>query len=202
MSENLKLIPEIEVGGKKYQFKTTRHLRVKYEEEINKLPSENKISEGQAVKVAKYKNLVQKLPDVEERLKTAEIDYLDNITDESKEKTFKAYEKLYEEYLDKLADSKEAIEVMTDTIASTIDIYERLIIEAIIEQHGKTIEEATAIWKEFVMEVGKATARDYLLAIFGELFNSEEVQEKGFLAQRQAKLQKQAEMRKQAIHKK
>lgn len=202
MSENLKLIPEIEVGGKKYQFKTTRHLRVKYEEEINKLPSENKISEGQAVKVAKYKNLVQKLPDVEERLKTAEIDYLDNITDESKEKTFKAYEKLYEEYLDKLADSKEAIEVMTDTIASTIDIYERLIIEAIIEQHGKTIEEATAIWKEFVMEVGKATARDYLLAIFGELFNSDEVQEKGFLAQRQAKLQKQAEMRKQAIHKK
>ena len=202
MSENLKLIPEIEVGGKKYQFKTTRHLRVKYEEEINKLQGENKITEEQAMKVAKYNNLVSDLQEIAERFNNAKIDYFDNVVDKVKKETYLAYEELYKNKLNELENAKPEIQAMNDTMATTIDIYERLLIEAIIEQHSKSNEEAKAIWKDFVMEVGKATARDYLVAIFDELFNSEEVQEKGFLAQRQAKLQKQAEMRKQAIHKK
>lgn len=202
MSENLKLIPEFEVGGKKYQFKTTRHLRVKYEEEINKLQGENKITEEQAMKVARYQNIVSELQELAERFNNAKADYFDNVIDKEKKEVYLAFKELYEEKLKDLENAKPEIQAMNDTMATTIDVYEKLMIEAIVEQHSKSYEEATAIWKEFVIENGKATARDYLVAIFDELFNSEEVQEKGFLAQRQAKLQKQAEMRKQAIKKK
>ena len=194
MSENTlkieKLVPEFKFEGKTYSLKSTRYLRVLFEKETDKRKENvDKLTDEQSIKLMEYNNLINDLGQIKEKFENAKQDYWDDVTNKEKKAVYLGLKEIYEETLEQIKNGKEQMELMNKATAETLDIYEKMIIEALIEQHNMSQKDATALWEGFVDTIGKDAARDYVFAIGDELFNSSyEVEDNSFLSQKQKKL--------------
>lgn len=192
-----KLIPYFEVDGKKYELKTTRHLRVLYADKLEELKEANQLDEDKSIDMLDFNRFADELAQVGEKFENAKNDYFDDIRNKDKKETYQAFKELYGEMLEEMKGRKDELKLLNDTVANQVVVYEQMIIEALVEQHKFTKIEAEKVWSDFVMGIGKSKAQDWIVSIGQEMFESE-VQESGFLEQRRLKMQKQAESRKKA----
>lgn len=193
-----KLIPYFEVGGKKYELKTTRHLRVLYADKLEELKKTNQLDEDKSIDMLDFNRFADELAQVGEKFENAKNEYFDDIRNKDKKETYQAFKELYAEMLEEMKGRKEELKLLNDSVANQVIIYEQMIIEALVEQHELTKKEAERVWSDFVMEIGNQDAQTWIVSIGQEMFESE-VQESGFLEQRRLKMQKQAENRKKAF---
>lgn len=193
-----KLIPFFEVNGKKYELKTTRHLRVLYADKLGELKKTNQLDEDKSIDMLDFNRFADELAQIGEKFENAKDEYFNDIRNKDKKETYQAFKELYTEMLEEMKSKKEEMKLLNENLANQINIYEEMIVEAIVEQYETSKKEAERIWKDFVDEIGMQNAQTWIVSIGQEMFESE-VQESGFLEQRRLKMQKQAENRKRAI---
>jgi hypothetical protein len=190
-----KLTPYFEVNGKRYELMTTRHLRIMYADELEKMKSENKLDEEEAINLVDFNRFTENFNQVSEKFRNANDDYLSNPLDKDKKAIFYELKELYNEMLSEMKSKKDEMKILNESIANSVNLYERMIIEALKEQYSLSQKEAENVWADFVVEIGKQEAQNLVVSIGQEMFESE-VQENSFLEQRKLKLQQQAENRK------
>jgi hypothetical protein len=188
-----KNIPTFEINGKTYEIRRTRYLMAEFDKRKNQLD----MASDEDSKYEKQKNKLESLQKLAERKSELYDIYLTTFDDNDERlynKCCEAYDKLYEEI-------KGLDNVIGEKQKALIDMSESLIIEALTRNENgeeiRTKEEANNIWCDYVVEIGKQTATEFVIYTINYILGIDNDDENPFLSQAKAKAeQRKANMRK------
>lgn len=156
MSEKIK--PSFEVNGKTYELYFSKSLRLEYQ----KRSDEKKNDSQYQMEVAEYQRLQDQLETIQEKYKQAETEYLDNITNEDKEKVYNKFCELYERKHKELAEYATEHKSVINADKFTVDLLEQIVLLGLQEQHKLSSEEAEQVWCSYVDEKGYIESLEFL----------------------------------------
>lgn len=179
----MRVIPFFELDGRRYEIRPTRYLYCQYDElrQTAQISNEDKVN---AAILGKMTSDVQRLG---KRVSELEEQYFKTF-DENDERIYqKALEKFGEKY-EELARFEIETGITTNQTKATIDLLEKVAIMGLQESNELTSLQAKEVWEQFVENVGKNVARDWLFDFNECLFNREaEEGEVPFLDQMRAR---------------
>ena len=189
-------IPFFELDGKRYEIKRNRYLQAEFDKITNQNSSLTEEEEKSFVLLQdKYANLER----IAKRAKELEDKYYETFDEEAG----KLYERAKAEY-NKTLNSVVEFETMQKGIAQKVQNVglsnaEQIVIRALqIDTDGKeirTVKEANDIWCDYVDQVGKQTASNWLLYFVSYITGKDE-DDDPFVAQAKAKAEQRANMKK------
>lgn len=175
-----KLLPFLEVNGQKHEIKPTRYLLVEY----NKIGDEAGLSDKDKTNAIKAKSLLEDIQRYAEKVQELWERFTETYDDEDERRYLKA-KSLHEKAVAEFTEFEVATESTTKLQKASVDALEKIAIKGLAEQHfGMDESKATAVWCQFVDELGKNNVVEWLTAMAECLFSEEEKEnDNSFLSQ-------------------
>lgn len=173
-----KIIPYFDLKGERYEIKKTRFLMAQYD----KLREEKLTSEENRASVIKSQKALDEFNELSEKYEEIKKAHFADITNKELAEQYKAFKEEYNaaaEEVIKIQSQDNGVMALQKKIIDTLEV---IAIYGIAEQHfgyGKdgimakeAYDKAEAIWCEYVDEVGKDTASEWLMAMSECLFTN------------------------------
>ena len=173
-----KIIPYFELNGKRYEIKKTRFLMAQYD----KLREENLTTEANRASVIKSQKALDEFNELSEKYEEIKKAHFSDITNKELTEQYKAFKEEYNaaaEEVIKIQSQDDGVMALQKKIVDTL---EKIAILGIAEQYfgyGKdgimakeAYDKAQEVWCEYVDEVGKNTASEWLMAMSDCLFTN------------------------------
>jgi hypothetical protein len=190
------LVPFFELNGKTYEVNKTRWILAEYD----KLTDRNELSAEDKANAIKIQSLAGDVRRYAELMRKHWEIFEESFDDEAERKYLKA-KSLYDNALEQLTKLEVESGSSERLRRAGINTLEKVAIKGLAEQYFEFNEEkATELWKEYVENVGKANAVEWLEAMAECLFDNEE-NENGndFLSQMRKKAEENANNRKNGL---
>lgn len=183
------IIPFFEVNGQKYEIKRNRYLMAELDNMKSMIELTEEEESEKAKEQAKLDNL-EKLSARKDELYEKYLETFDSEDEELYNKACAAYDKL----IDEISKSENITGKQTK---KTIDMAEKLLIRALqLDNKGneiRTAEEANEIWCNYVDEVGKQTALQFVVFTVNYIIGGDDEEvENPFIKQSKAKAEQKA----------
>jgi len=172
MSNELK--PFLVIDGKTYEITKTRFLITKYEELVNEMKPSDEKAEDISKNVLIFQRLSAQVREASEKLESSKQAFYDEPNNADLRSAYKIFKEEYNEAFDELVSFEAKHKSISDSMTLSLSIWERLLIEALSEQHGLTQKEAKEMWENHVDEMGENQASEWLFTFYKTLFEKEE----------------------------
>jgi|ADurb_Total_1213_FD_contig_121_23439_length_4206_multi_3_in_0_out_0_8 hypothetical protein len=172
MSNELK--PFLVIDGKTYEITKTRFLITKYEELVNEMKPSDEKAEDISKNVLIFQRLSAQVREASEKLESSKQAFYDEPNNADLRSAYKIFKEDYNEAFDELVSFEAKHKSISDSMTLSLSIWERLLIEALSEQHGLTQKEAKEMWENHVDEMGENQASEWLFTFYKTLFEKEE----------------------------
>lgn len=172
MSNRLK--PYLIADGKTYEITKTRSLIKKYEEIMAEMKPSDEKAEDISKNVLIFQRLTVQVQELAKRLESAKEEFYNNPTDADLRNAYKVFKEEYNEAFDEMVTFESKNKSASESMTLALRVWEKLLIESLVEQHGLTQKEATEIWENHVDEIGDEQASEWLFAFYSTLFEKEE----------------------------
>jgi hypothetical protein len=172
MSNELK--PFLVIDGKTYEITKTRFLITKYEELVNEMKPSDEKAEDISKNVLIFQRLSAQVREASEKLESSKQAFYDEPNNADLRSAYKIFKEDYNEAFDELVSFEAKHKSISDSMTLSLSIWERLLIEALSEQHGLTQKEAKEMWENHVDEIGENQASEWLFTFYKTLFEKEE----------------------------
>lgn len=172
MSNELK--PFLVIDGKTYEITKTRFLITKYEELVNEMKPSDEKAEDISKNVLIFQRLSAQVREASEKLESSKQAFYDEPNNADLRSAYKIFKEDYNEAFDELVSFEAKHKSISDSMTLSLSIWERLLIEALSEQHGFTQKEAKEMWENHVDEMGENQASEWLFTFYKTLFEKEE----------------------------
>lgn len=182
--------PFFEVDGKTYEFIRTRTLIVKYEELMKEISPKDGGDGQEAKNLLKFQRLQSQLQESLEKFKEVKVDFYAKPTDTELRATYKIFKEEYEQAYDDLVSFEADNRSVSLAMDKSLDVWEKLLFEALIEQYGLQKKEAIVLWETHVDEIGKEQASEWIYAFYKSLFEKEEKVDPFLAKAREVEIQK------------
>ena len=172
MSNELK--PFLVIDGKTYEITKTRFLITKYEELVNEMKPSDEKAEDISKNVLIFQRLTAQVQELAKRLESAKEEFYNNPTDADLRNAYKVFKEEYNEAFDEMVTFESKNKSASESMTLALRVWEKLLIESLVEQYGLTQKEATEMWENHVDEMGENQASEWLFAFYSTLFEKEE----------------------------
>jgi len=136
-------------------------------------PSDEK-AEDISKNVLIFQRLSAQVREASEKLESSKQAFYDEPNNADLRSAYKIFKEDYNEAFDELVSFEAKHKSISDSMTLSLSIWERLLIEALSEQHGLTQKEAKEMWENHVDEMGENQASEWLFTFYKTLFEKEE----------------------------
>jgi len=145
MSNGLK--PYLIADGKTYEITKTRSLIKKYEEIMAEMKPSMERGEETSKNVVIFQRLTAQVQELAKRLESAKEEFYNNPTNADLRNAYKVFKEEYNEAFDEMVTFESKNKSASESMTLALRVWEKLLIESLVEQHGLTQKEATEIWR-------------------------------------------------------